>query len=70
MIFLNTMHASVSPGITFLFLGLLILMIIALALEEQLHAHKSVITVLTAVVALILGQATGIFRVCESPGCR
>jgi len=68
MIFLNTVHASVSPGITFLFLGLLILMIIALALEEKLHAHKSVITGVTAVVALILGQATGIFSDVESQG--
>ncbi|MCH8317705.1 MAG: hypothetical protein IIA88_04305 [Bacteroidetes bacterium] len=68
MIFLNTMHASVSPGITFLFLGLLILMIIALALEEKLHAHKSVITGVTAVVALILGQATGVFSDVESHG--
>ena len=68
MIFLNTMQTSVSPSITFLFLGLLILMIIALALEEKLHAHKSVITGVTAVVALILGQATGIFSDVESHG--
>ncbi len=62
------MQASVSQGITFLFLGLLILMIIGLALEEKLHAHKSVITGVTAVVALILGQATGIFSDVESHG--
>ncbi|MCH8904741.1 MAG: hypothetical protein IIA45_12615 [Bacteroidetes bacterium] len=68
MIFLNTMHASVSPGITFLFVGLLVLMIIALALEEKLHAHKSVITGVTAVVALLLGQVTGIFTDVESHG--
>lgn len=68
MVFLNTMHASVSPGIIFLFLGLLILMIIALALEEKLHAHKSVITGITAVVALILGQVTGVFSSVESHG--
>ncbi len=68
MIFLNSMYTTVSPGITFLFLGLLILMIIALALEEKLHAHKSVITGVTAVVALILGQAIGIFSDVESHG--
>jgi len=68
MIFLSTIHTSVSLSITFLFLGLLILMIIALALEEKLHAHKSVITGVTAVIALILGQVTGVFDNVESHG--
>ena len=66
MILIASIQTSVSSGITFLFLGLLILMIIALALEEKLHAHKSVITGVAAVVALILGEATGVFSNVES----
>jgi Na+/H+ antiporter NhaD/arsenite permease-like protein len=66
MILIASVQTSVSSGITFLFLGLLILMIIALALEEKLHAHKSVITGVAAVVALILGEAAGVFSNVES----
>ncbi len=68
MILLNAIHTSVPPVTTFLFLGPLVLMILALALEEKIHAHKSVITGIAAVLALILGQATGIFNGIESHG--
>ncbi|MBI1286238.1 MAG: hypothetical protein GC178_01555 [Flavobacteriales bacterium] len=51
----------VSTGVTLIFLGLLVLMILALALETKLHAHKSVITGVTAGIALLLGQSLGIF---------
>ncbi|MCJ8290916.1 MAG: hypothetical protein HRT58_15310 [Crocinitomicaceae bacterium] len=68
MISLNILQASVAPNITYLFLGLLVLMVLALALEEKLHAHKSVITGVAAVIALILGEATGIFSGVESEG--
>ncbi|NQY08203.1 MAG: hypothetical protein HRT71_01630 [Flavobacteriales bacterium] len=68
MILLNSIHTDVSMGVTFLFLGLLVLMVLALALEEKIHAHKSVITGVAAVFALILGQATGIFSSIDSHG--
>lgn len=68
MMLLNTQMAHVSEGVTFLFLGLLALMILALALEAKIHAHKSVITGVTAGIALILGQALGIFDGLESHG--
>jgi len=51
------MHSSVPMTTTLLFLGLLVAMILALALEEKIHAKKSVITGVFAVIALILGDA-------------
>lgn len=51
-----TTHAP-EPWVTALFAGLLALMICALALEEQLHAKKSAITGVFAVVALFGGAA-------------
>ena len=50
------MH-DVEMSTTLLFLALLVAMILALALEEKLHAKKSVITGVFAVVALLLGDA-------------
>lgn len=47
-------------------LGLLALMILALALEQKIHAHKSIITGLAAMVALIMGEALGILPSLES----
>lgn len=47
-------------GATAIFAALLALMVLALALEEQLHAKKSVITGVFAVVALLLGDAMGL----------
>ena len=46
---------SVSSGVTYLFLGLLVCMILCLAMEEKIHAKKSVIVGLFSVVALFLG---------------
>ena len=49
--------AQVPVGVTLLFTALLIAMILCLALEEKLHAKKSVIVGLFAVVTLLLGAA-------------
>ncbi len=49
---------SVSSGVTFLHAGLLAMMVIALAFEEKIHAKKSVITGVAAVLALLLGAVT------------
>lgn len=46
--------------VSFLHLGLLVLMILALALEQKIHAHKSIITGIAALLALILGEVTGV----------
>lgn len=54
-------HAAPVPGwVTGLFALLLVAMIAALALEEKLHAKKSVITGVAALVTLFLGVALGI----------
>ncbi len=45
----------VSTGVTVLFIVLLIAMITALAFEEKLHARKSIITAVFAVICLLLG---------------
>lgn len=50
-------HQAVPMTTTLLFLGLLVAMILSLALEEKLHAKKSVITGVFAVVALLAGDA-------------
>ena len=52
--------SDVAPFITYLFTGLLILMVLCLALEEKIHAKKSVIVGVTAIIALLLGAFTGI----------
>jgi len=49
--------AQVPLGVTLLFMALLVAMILCLALEEKLHAKKSVIAGLFAVVTLFLGAA-------------
>lgn len=46
---------TVSMGVTFLFAGILATMIAALALEEKLHAKKSVIVAVFALLSLFLG---------------
>lgn len=50
-------HHHVSPGVTYLFALILALMVAALALEEKIHAKKSLITGVFAVVCLFLGTA-------------
>ncbi|MCA9587437.1 MAG: hypothetical protein KC657_19050, partial [Myxococcales bacterium] len=52
-----------SAGVTALFAVLLVLMILALALEEKIHAKKSVITATTALIALFLGDALGLLPI-------
>ena len=51
---------QVPTGVTLLFSALLILLIAALAFEEKLHAKKSVIVGLFAVVSLILAAFLGL----------
>ncbi|MEJ2044399.1 MAG: SLC13 family permease [Reinekea sp.] len=51
---------SVNPYTTALFTGLLVLMILCLALEEKLHAKKSLIVGLFATGALLIGGILGI----------
>jgi Na+/H+ antiporter NhaD/arsenite permease-like protein len=46
---------DVEPWVTFLFAGFLVAMILCLALEEKLHAKKSVIVGLFAVICLLVG---------------
>ncbi|MBG31416.1 MAG: hypothetical protein CMI31_15675 [Opitutae bacterium] len=49
-------HASeVSTSVTYFFVGLLVVMIVCLALEEKIHAKKSVIVGGIALVALFFG---------------
>jgi Na+/H+ antiporter NhaD/arsenite permease-like protein len=50
----------VSPYITALFAALLALMILGLALEEKIHAKKSVIVGVFAMLALFLASAFGL----------
>ena len=53
---LAVVSGDVSSGITYLFTGVLVAMILCLAFEEKLHAKKSVIVGFFAVVVLFLGQ--------------
>ena len=53
---------SVSTSVTVLFALLLVGLIVCLALEEKLHAKKSVIAGLFAIVSLLLGAACGILQ--------
>jgi Na+/H+ antiporter NhaD/arsenite permease-like protein len=50
-------HGAVSLSTTLLFAGMLVAMIVCLALEEKLHAKKSVIVGGFAVITLLLGTA-------------
>ncbi len=54
------MHHEVAEGTTLLFAGLLVAMIACLALEEKLHAKKSVIVGSFAVLCLLLGALFGL----------
>ena len=53
-------HGEVPMSVTLLFTGLLVAMILCLALEEKIHAKKSLIVGLFAVVSLMLGTALGL----------
>ena len=48
---------AVAPGTTYFFCGILLALILCLAFEEKLHAKKSVIAGVFAVVCLLLGAA-------------
>ncbi len=50
----------VESWITYLFTGVLVAMVLCLALEEKIHAKKSVIVGVTAVISLLLGAFAGI----------
>jgi Na+/H+ antiporter NhaD/arsenite permease-like protein len=54
---LLTQTHDVDLGVTLLFAGLLVAMILCLAFEEKIHAKKSVIVGLFAVISLLLGTA-------------
>ncbi len=51
------MQDTIPMSTTLIFLGLLVAMILALALEEKIHAKKSVITGVFAVIALLMGTS-------------
>lgn len=53
----NSGHHEVSTGTTLLFSAILVLMILTLAFEEKLHAKKSIITGVFAVISLLLAAA-------------
>ena len=54
-------HAvHVDAGVTYFFTGILVAMILCLALEEKLHAKKSLIVSVFAAISLILGSCFGI----------
>ncbi len=54
-------HASlISQGVTLFFSGLLVAMILALAMEEKLHAKKSIIVGTFAIACLLIASGLGI----------
>ena len=67
VLFLDTLPAALSSQVpawvTGIHLVLLVGMIIALALEGEIHAHKSVITGIAALIALLMGEFTHLFDV-------
>lgn len=56
-------HHEPSLLVTLLFTGLLVAMIVTLALEEKLHAKKSLITGVYAVLSLFFGQLAGVLPI-------
>jgi len=61
-------HHAVPAYVTYLFTGILVLMVLSLALEEKIHAKKSLITGVFAVVSLFLGAALDLLPIDHSPG--
>ncbi len=61
MIIAATGH-EVSTGVTILFGCLLVSLVVCLALEEKIHAKKSVIAGIFAIVSLLLGTICGILN--------
>lgn len=56
---MESMHHSVSAGVTYFFAAILASMIVALAMEEKLHAKKSLIVGIFAVGSLLLASVLG-----------
>lgn len=56
------MH-DVSHTVTYFFSGILLLMILSLAFEEKIHAQKSVIASVFAIVCLVVATALGIMPI-------
>jgi len=61
-------HHEVPAHVTYLFAGVLVLMVLSLALEEKIHAKKSLITGVFAVVSLFLGAAMGLLPIDHAEG--
>lgn len=59
------MHETIPTWVTAVFGIILVLMVLALALEEKLHAKKSFITGAAAVVSLFLAQGLGLLPTSE-----
>ncbi len=59
-------HPNVPLSVTLFFLVLLVLMILALALEEKLHAKKSVIVGVFAVASLFLADIFGLLPLTQA----
>ena len=55
--FANEAAHTVDPSVTWLFTGILLAMVACLALEEKLHAKKSLITGLFALLSLLIATA-------------
>jgi Na+/H+ antiporter NhaD/arsenite permease-like protein len=51
---------KVAPGITYLFVAVLVGLVVCLALEEKIHAKKSVIAGFFALISLLLAGACGL----------
>ena len=51
---------EVSQGMTIFFSIILILMVLSLALEEKIHAQKSVIVSVFAIICLVIATALGL----------
>lgn len=56
---METLHHTVSAGVTYLFAAVLAGMIVALAMEEKLHAKKSIIVGVFAVGSLLAASILG-----------
>jgi Na+/H+ antiporter NhaD/arsenite permease-like protein len=67
-LFASATAHQVAPGVTYMFAGILALMIAALAFEERIHAKKSLITGLFAGVCLLLGTWLELLPIDHSGG--
>ena len=56
-------HHAVSAGTTYLFTAILVVMVLSLAMEEKLHAKKSLIVGSFAVVSLLLASVLGLIGI-------